>query len=791
MGTTERLADELAGRTDEALAHLLAVRPDLATPPASSLTALAARAASRGSVERALAGLTAVELAVAEALVALAPVQPPTPAALARATGLAGGPELDRLAGLALVVGGEPLPAMAEALGPYPAGLGPTLADLEARLGPADVPAPTTEAALHAALAGAPAAATGTLDALTWGPPVGHADPLPGGVRWLLDHGLLRRLSPTQVVLPREVALAARGGRTHREPPAPPPADALPTRPAAVVEAEGARAAEEVDRLLGVLVETWHATPATMLRAGGVGVREIRRTAAALEVPEERAGLLAELAAMAGLLAHEAEPAAWTASRAAADFRADPLPERWAQVAEAWLGSVRTPWLIGSRSDQGTLRAALEPTLERGWAGELRRRVLAALADLPAGTAPDPAAVHALLAWQRPRATAPEATVAAVLAEAEVLGVTGAGALTAAGRALVAGAGPDAVAAALAAALPTPVAELVVQGDLTAVVPGRPDPVLADLLALSAQVESRGAALTVRFTTASVREALDAGLGPEELLGALARYSSTPLPQPLEYLVRDTARRHGQVRVGTAGAYLRADDAAALAGLPDLPELAGLGLRPIAPTVLVAAAPPGEVLHGLRAAGLAPVLEGPDGVVVLRGLGDGWAGGAGGRERGIGPDRGDGGERALGRGRGVAGQGLGGQGAGRCGRGPVPGAPAYPGAPPSTYQHRPSPAELATTVRRMRAAEAAARRDSARAGGGPAATDPVHALVALREAAAAGRPVEVVLVGATGQRERRRVQPVHVDGGRVRLRDLDRDAEITVAVHRIHAVGAG
>jgi hypothetical protein len=87
----------------------------------------------------------------------------------------------------------------------------------------------------------------------------------------------------------------------------------------------------------------------------------------------------------------------------------------------------------------------------------------------------------------------------------------------------------------------------------------------------------------------------------------------------------------------------------------------------------------------------------------------------------------------------------------------------------------------------MRAGEEQVRRDAARRDG-PAATDPVHALAVLREAASAGTPVEMVVVGALGTPERRRVQPVSVDGGRVRVRDLDRDTDLTVAVHRISAV---
>ena len=40
--------------------------------------------------------------------------------------------------------------------------------------------------------------------------------------------------------------------------------------------------------------------------------------------------------------------------------------------------------------------------------------------------------------------------------------------------------------------------------------------------------------------------------------------SRTPVPQPLTYLIDDVARRHGLLRVGAAGTYLRCDDPAVL-----------------------------------------------------------------------------------------------------------------------------------------------------------------------------------------------------------------------------------
>ena len=134
------------------------------------------------------------------------------------------------------------------------------------------------------------------------------------------------------------------------------------------------------------------------------------------------------------------------------------------------------------------------------------------------------------------------------------------------GRALLAG-DPEAAADALDAALPPPVDHVLLQADLTAVAPGPLTPDLDRELTLAADVESRGGATVFRFTPDSVRRALDAGRTGDDLITWLERASSTPVPQPLRYLVQDTARRYGRIRIGTASCYVRADDESALAEL--------------------------------------------------------------------------------------------------------------------------------------------------------------------------------------------------------------------------------
>ncbi len=165
--------------------------------------------------------------------------------------------------------------------------------------------------------------------------------------------------------------------------------------------------------------------------------------------------------------------------------------------------------------------------------------------------------------------------------------------------------------------MPDPVDHLLLQADLTAIAPGPLDGALARFVRLVSDVESRGGATVLRLSTESVRRALDSGMTADEVLDRLREASRTPVPQPLDYLVRDVARRHGQTRVGGATAYLRSDDESLLSGMLADRTLAPALLRRIAPTVLVSLAEPATLLDLLREGGYAPAQEAFDGSIVV------------------------------------------------------------------------------------------------------------------------------------------------------------------------------
>ncbi|MFI9584460.1 helicase-associated domain-containing protein [Streptomyces sp. NPDC052236] len=732
------LAEALRTRGDEELAALLRARPDLLNPVPGDLTQLATRAGTRASVVRALERLDRFTLQTAEAL-AVAPDPAPYATLLALMTGDEGDatieaalpPAVAVLRTQALIWGDADrlrlVRTARELLAPSPTrpsptGLGPTVAEATAGMSPtrlqeilAAAALPTTHDPVSAVAAltslftdrtrmaalldTAPPEALTVLDRLVWGPPYGEvaADPTPP-VRWLRDRGLLLPASPRTVVLPREAALHLRAGRAHRVPEPVPPEVApaasasMPHGRPQLVDNVAAGQAYTALSMVEDLLKDWHEGGPAVLRSGGLSVRDLKRTATALDTTEQMAGFWLELAYGAGLVAADGEPnERYAPTPAYDDWLTLPAADQWARLAMAWLTATRTPGLIGTQDAKGRTLSALGPDLDRPAALEVRRRVLDLLATLPAGTAPDPETVLARLRWERPLRSGGGAgrvgggpadlrsrIAAWTLAEAETLGVTGRGALSTHGRALIGhppqpeageatagsrsaggtgpagtagttgGAGaaraagraeaaalatgipaatpyetaptapdPRAAADVLAPLLPKPLDHVLLQADLTAVAPGPLDRPLAETLSVLADIESKGGATVYRFTPGSVRRALDAGKSASDLHTFLATHSRTPVPQPLSYLIDDVARRHGHLRVGAASAYVRCDDDALLGEILADKRSQGLRLRRLAPTVLAAQADPGALLEGLRSMGFAPAAEGAAGDVLI------------------------------------------------------------------------------------------------------------------------------------------------------------------------------
>ncbi|KMO98471.1 helicase C-terminal domain-containing protein [Streptomyces roseus] len=789
------LAEALRARDDASLAALLHARPDLLGPVPGDMTQLATRAGTRASVVRALDRLDRFALQTAEAL-AVAPDPCPYPvleSLLAGEHGSGGGARQDNgaraelpralatLRDQALVWGDDERlrlvrtarELLAPSAGrPSPTGLGPTVAEATAGMSPtriqeivaaAGLPATHDPVSAVSALTGlftdpgrmsalldeAPAEAHQVLGRLVWGPPYGEVTPNPTPpVRWLRDRGLLLPASARTVVLPREVALHLRGGLAHRqtEPVAPEVGADREHRPQ-LVDANAAGQALAALSTVEELVKSWEHAGPPVLRAGGLSVRDLKRTAATLDATEPTAAFWVELAYAAGLLAGDGEAdERYAPTPAFDDWLELPPAERWSALAEAWLAATRTAGLVGDQDAKGRTLSALGPDLDRSAAPEVRRRVLELLAVLPEGASAAPEALLARLDWERPvRGTsALRARLARwTLTEAEVLGVTGRGALAAHGRALLEHRDP---APQLAPLFPEPVDHVLLQADLTAVAPGPLRRAVGEVLAVLADVESKGGATVYRFTPGSVRRALDSGRTASDLHAFLAEHSITPVPQPLAYLIDDVARRHGHLRVGAASSYVRCDDDGMLNEIMADRRSAGLGLRRLAPTVLAAQAEPGALLDGLRAMGYAPAAESQTGdVVVAR------------ADAHRTPPR----------------------------SAPVP-VPDGPPVPDTTL--------LAAAVRAIRAGDLAATAVRKEPASAPVAagelprTSAAETLATVQAAALTGSAVWIGYVNADGAASQRVIAPVRVEGGFVTGYDHTADEVRTYALHRITGV---
>ncbi|MCX5311561.1 helicase C-terminal domain-containing protein [Streptomyces sp. NBC_00154] len=809
MGMTtppRTLAEALRARDDESLAGLLRARPDLLSPVPNDITQLATRAGTRASVVRALEHLDRFALQTAEAL-AVAPDPAPYDTLLALLTGdgqddgtarddagtairSAAPGAVATLREQALVWGENDrlrlVRTARELLAPSPqhpspTGLGPTVAEATAGMSPgrlqeilaaAGLPATHDPVSAVASLSAlftdrsrmgelldtAPVEALSVLDRLVWGPPYGEVTPNPTPpVKWLRDRGLLLPVSTRTVVLPREAALHLRAGRAHRVPePLPPAVVAAATRDPQAVDSAAAGQAFLAVSTVEELLTSWNGGGPPILRAGGLSVRELKRIAAVLDVSEPIAAFWLELAYAAGLLASDGEAdERYAPTPAYDDWTELPVQDRWVHLATTWLTATRTAGLVGGQDAKGRALSALGPELDRSAAPEVRHRILALLASLDPGTAPDPESLLARLRWERPlrgastsagNTTDLRSRIALwTLNESELLGITGRGALSSQSRALI-DSGPAKAAALLAPLIPEPLDHVLLQADLTAVAPGPLERPLADTLSVLADIESKGGATVYRFTPGSVRRALDAGQSAADLHAFLAAHSRTPVPQPLSYLIDDVARRHGHLRIGAASAYVRCDDEAVLNEILADRRSATLRLRRLAPTALAAQIDPASLLEGLREMGYAPAAESAEGDVLIT----------------------------------------------RAGIRRTP--PRTPPAPIPEGPPVPDGTLLGAAVRAIRAGDTAATvvhketdGTAATAGSLPRTTS-AETLATVQAAAMTGSAVWIGYVNAEGAASQRVIAPVRVEGGFVTAYDHTADEVRTYPLHRITGV---
>lgn len=661
-GTLDPVTAAIDDLDEAGLRSLLAVRPDLADPPPGSRSELVVRAASSASVKVCIETLDKFAIQV---LTACAVVGDGAPADSVRASLGVDGVDVERaldvLAARYLVRregAALRLHPVVRSM-PSPAGLGLPAAALLAELTVEDLKAVCDglgvtlrggerKAAIVELLAGAladaervqsvcakaPEGARALAARLAGGPPVVYdgyglasaysryatARELALPHVWLARRGIVVRHEWSGAMMPREVALALRDGRLFASVAGERPV--LTTAPGdpARVDDLAQRALLATISAVERLVEHLGTHPATLLKAGGLGVRELRKLAAATEMSERDATLLVELAAAADLVAsdwstHRALPSASSDDWLMADAAA-----RWGHLVASWLATPTFPSLAGIDDDNGKPYPALSQWAPHRAPVRQRRLLLERMHDAGREVEVDLDSLARQLDWDAPVLFADgPATVrthtAWIWREAQMLGLGTAGALSSTGAALVT-AGLGAAMEVVERSAPRASSTFVLQADLTAVTAGPLEAPVRRELDLLADVESTGAATVHRFSEASVCRGFDAGRSADDILEFLSSHGEKGVPQALSYLVGDVARRFGQLRAGDATCYVRVEDPATAAEVLRAKRTARLGLRQIAPTVLVASSSVAAVLEALRAAGFHPAHEDVDGALV-------------------------------------------------------------------------------------------------------------------------------------------------------------------------------
>jgi hypothetical protein len=593
-------ADYLRALDDAALISMFSHRPDLVTPVPPDMASLAVRASSAPSLARAVDALNKWQLQVLEVCAILPePFSEKDVTSLTEKSALFVIPGLIERGLLYTDKDGLRTPTtLNEVLGNEIAGLGPASMSKLKLKKLDEVPAPSKK----------------VLDAMVWGPPRGSIADIKkpsAGVAWLLEEGFLIPFNQQTVVLPREVAIYLRGNTVHRELETSQPSVTGTKRDSRNVQLAAIANITTFLRWTEEVLNFWAQEPATALRSGGLGVRDLKELSLHLGVDESCTAFVAEVAYLSGLLTIDPDDKIlpthqfdiWLTQNASV---------KWQLLASAWLSTSRVSGLVGKEGSKNV--APLGPELDRSSAATTRRLTLTLLQE-NSQIAVDIDSLFAAATWLAPAKRAgglQKDYIIWAMREAEWLGITGQGVLSSYGADFLTGGDSTSV----DTDLPKAVDHILIQSDNTAIAPGPLEHEVAQELALIADVESRGGATVFRFSEGSIRRGLDHGRTGEEISKFLAKTSKTPMPQPLEYLIADVAKKHGKLRVGNTASFIRCEDSALITQILGDKRLDVLGLRKIAPEVLICGHDATEAMNILRSCGYLPAAEDSRGLLL-------------------------------------------------------------------------------------------------------------------------------------------------------------------------------
>ncbi len=593
--TTITFAEELRNRSDDQIAALFRLRPDLISPVPADVSALAARAHSMPSLMRVRDSLNKWQFDVLTAACTL--VEPFALAAITSITSTAAKTAVESLWEIGLLYKEHDafrIPTNVRSMiGENPAGLGPI----------SNKPINFNE------LKEAPKGAVDLLQRLVWGPPKGQVADLkkaPPAISWLLEKNFLIPFDSQTVLLPREVAMYFRDGKVFKEIQSEQPQVTGVSRKQKAVDQAAIANISTFTRWAEEIGHYWSDEPPIALRTGGLGVRDLKRTAEHLGVTESCAAFVAELLFIANLIVIDTNEQILPSSTFDI-WLTKSIEEQWMSLVAHWLETSRVSGLVGKGESKSI--TALGPELDRAGLSTLKKSILSLLSSTPE-IDPAPADIKVAIKWLSP-ARANEDFVEWILREAEWLGITGQGAISSYGVSMINGKDLG-----IEAALPQPVDHILIQADNSAIAPGPLTLELANSIGTIADIESRGGASVYRFSEASIRRGLDHGQTGDQIKDFLKKISKTPMPQPLEYLITDVAKRHGKLRIGHTTSYLRCEDEGLIQEIMYDKKLDHLRLRKLAPQVLISEVDSHELITQIRDAGYLPAAENATGVLV-------------------------------------------------------------------------------------------------------------------------------------------------------------------------------
>jgi len=244
----------------------------------------------------------------------------------------------------------------------------------------------------------------------------------------------------------------------------------------------------------------------------GISIGDSKRLATATGKDPEFVRLAFELCAASGLI--QAHDQRWVLTEKLFSWLESDNTERWCMLTETWVS------LLGQLATRDILDA-----LQQG----------VSLSDALGNVFP-------LEAFDR------DSRFGHLIAYAELLGLS-VGKQVSSWTLQLLSAGYQSAASAVAKALPEPQGRIIIQSDLTVIAPGPLSTQDERALRKFVDVEQAGLASRYRLSTMSISFGMEQGVEIGEIRKTLQRLSGKELPQPVDYVLRETEKRYGLIRV--------------------------------------------------------------------------------------------------------------------------------------------------------------------------------------------------------------------------------------------------